>query len=100
MTLPITPDEVGPAKARGIPPQVIEAANELIARNWNGASSRFTLVELAKLARTKLGDPLHRFHEGDLDIEISFSLAGWSVVFDKPGYCESYDAFFVFARRR
>ena len=103
MTKPITPAEVESAKTarQGNNPAVIEAANELIAQRWNGHDARFKLHELGALARQKLGwEPKREFEDGDLDIEPIFRKAGWSVEFDRPGYNESYDAFFVFKKRR
>lgn len=34
-----------------------------------------------------------------LDIEDSYRAVGWHVEYDKPGYCESYEATFTFKRR-
>lgn len=102
MTKPLSPKDVENAKATtgNTIPQVIEAANELIAQRWNGYESRFFLHELAKLARSKLGwDEKKFFEDGDLDIEPIFRKAGWVVDFDRPGYNETYEAFFVFTKR-
>lgn len=33
-----------------------------------------------------------------LDIEDTYRKAGWNVEYDKPGYCENYDAYFVFSK--
>jgi hypothetical protein len=34
-----------------------------------------------------------------LDVEEIFEKNGWSVSYDKPGYCESYDASFEFTAK-
>lgn len=39
------------------------------------------------------------FERGYLDIEETYRKAGWSVVYDKPGYNETYDAFYTFTRK-
>lgn len=103
MTKPLSPKDVESAKAarKGNNEKVIEAANELIAQRWDGYEARFFLHELGKLAREKLGwDGKKEFEDGDLDIEPVFRKAGWSVEFDRPGYNETYEAFFVFRKRR
>lgn len=103
MTKPLSPKDVESAKAKtGVTiPQVIEAANELIAQRWDGYEARFFLHELGARAREKLGwDKKKEFEDGDLDIEPIFRKAGWSVEFDRPGYNENYEAHFIFKKRR
>ena len=101
MTKPITPDEVAVKKATIIRAEIIEAANELIAKNWNGRSSTFKLSDLTKLARQKLNmENSEFFEDGELDIEPVFEEAGWSVKFDKPAYNETYASYFEFRRKR
>jgi hypothetical protein len=34
-----------------------------------------------------------------MDFEPFYEKAGWKVVYDKPGYCESYAANFTFTRK-
>ena len=34
-----------------------------------------------------------------LDVEEVYRKAGWKVEYDKPGYCEDYEAYFVFEKR-
>jgi hypothetical protein len=103
VTKPLSPKDVESAKTarQGNNKAVIEAANELIAQRWNGHDATFKLHELAKLAREKLGwDARKQFEDGDLDIEPIFRKAGWSVDFDRPGYNETYEAHFIFTKRR
>ena len=35
-----------------------------------------------------------------LDIEPAYRNAGWKVEFDKPGYNETYDSYFVFSKKK
>lgn len=101
MTKPLTPSDVERVKTERLRPEMIEAANELIAERWDGYSSRFTLYDLGALARKKLD--MHekdQFRPGELDIEPVFERAGWSVKFDRPGFNEFYDAYFVFTKKR
>lgn len=102
MTKPITPDEVGKTKESRIPAQVIDAFNELITENWGGRSATFTqdkvveriLIKMPGVARSDV------FERRWLDVENLFRRAGWTVAYDKPGYCETYEATFMFTRRR
>lgn len=40
------------------------------------------------------------FDKGWLDIESAYRKAGWHVEYDKPGYCETYVAYWEFTRKR
>lgn len=101
MTKPISPKDVEIAKAaHGEMSLIIEAANELIAEKWNGYDATFTVRELGARARPKLGmQEDEKFKDGQLDIEPIFRKAGWNVEFDRPGYCENYEARFIFKKR-
>lgn len=101
MAKPITPDEVVAKKLDVVRPEIIEAANELIAKHWNGNYAKFTLDELCQLSRKKLKmEKGQQFEDGELDIEPIFRKAGWKVDFDRPGYNETYPATFEFTKRR
>lgn len=100
---PVSPDNIN--KNKIIPDFVVAAANELIQKHWNGNRAQFTLEALVKLAlEKKPEEDTHTkeslFGEHAFDIEPLFRSAGWRVEFDKPGYCESYDAFFFFSKGR
>jgi hypothetical protein len=100
VTAPISPKDVESAKTARIPPEVIEAANELIAEKWNGYSALFTITELCERARPKLKmEPGSQFKTGQLDIEVVFRKAGWLVDYDNPGYNETYTGFWTFKKR-
>lgn len=97
---PITPDEVVAKKELDMPEQVIEAANELIAKNWNGTSSTFKQDSLIERIIQKMPGTERRtiFENHWIDIEDMYRAEGWSVVYDKPGYNESYAATFEFKK--
>ena len=100
---PISPNEVKQKRIESIPDFVIEAANNLIAKKWNGFSSTFKLNELVKESLKIGGDEVSRedlFDNHSFDIEPIFEKAGWKVNFDKPGYNESYDSFFEFTPKK
>lgn len=100
--LPITPEEVVQQKKVQIPPEVFNAFNDMIAKHWNGISARFTqnavvVAILAYLPEKNAGDI---FSNHWLDVEDIYREAGWRVVFDRPGYCDSYEATFEFSKKR
>ncbi len=109
MTKPISPEEVMPQKLETMPDEVIQAFNEVIIKNWNGHKSKFRQGEIVACIIDKLrnsgmealpsrtsGLKTMIFDNHWLDVEDAFRDEGWKVEFDKPGYCEDYDAFFVF----
>jgi hypothetical protein len=98
---PIKPSEITKAKAAAIPDWVIEAVNELLLAKWNGREARFTLKEVMALAMPKAPEATTRQQVYDnhlMDFEDLYRKEGWKVLFDKAGYNESYDDFFVFTR--
>lgn len=92
---PITPDEVDEGKH--IPAEVIEAFNELIAEGSGHVKQKDAVARIVQ----KMGlDSNVVYQRGWLNVEGAYRKAGWKVDYDKPGYNETYDAFFVFTRRR
>ena len=106
MSGPIKAQDIVKAKTTTIPDEVFDAFNELIASKWDGRSAHITQDEVVKLSLVKLqstGKDISRnklFESGWLDIEDSYREAGWDVGYDKPGYNESYEAFFVFSKTK
>lgn len=97
---PITPDEVVKRKGSVIPDQVIEAVNTLVAKKWTGSSATFKQDDIVGIIRGVMGvsrDTI--FEAGWLDFEPVFEEAGWKVYYDKPGYCEDYNATFTFSKK-
>lgn len=105
-TGPMSPDEIDALKTTRIPEEVFEAFNEAIADKWNGSSATVKQDEVARAAvkklRARLPDAtLDTLYTNNwLDIENAYQKKGYTVEYDKPGYCESYDAVFIFRRRR
>jgi hypothetical protein len=100
---PIAPDEIIPAREEQIPDGVIEAFNELIAKNYQSGSSIVKQPAVVNLIMVKMGltdgDRSKVYDEYWLNIEEIYRKAGWTVEYDKPGYNENYDAFFTFTRK-
>ena len=109
MIRPFTPDEVLANKREVIPAFVIEAVNTLLTKRFSGTSCTIRQKELIELAE-KIGmdqgtipDWATRqtfFDEHWLDFEPIFKAAGWNVVYDKPGWDETYEPFWKFERSK
>lgn len=100
MTDPITPDDVAGAKLTALPDLVIIVFNKLIAEAWDGHRAE-VYQEDAVAAILDAGVVATReevFERHLLNVEPVYQAAGWSVVFDKPGWNESYQAYFAFTR--
>lgn len=95
---PITPQEVIEHKQKQIPDEVINTFNELIAQNFNGYSATVIQKDVVSLLEKRgfIRDGIFNYHL--LDVEDIYRNAGWKVKYDKPAYCESYDAYFEFRR--
>lgn len=92
----IKPSEIAGRKAKSMPPAVLESFNELIAENFSGGSATVVQKDVVKRMVSKGLKSADIYENGWLDVEGIFEKNGWSVHYDKPGYCESYDAFFEF----
>lgn len=101
----ITPDEVVEKKQEQLPDFVVEAFNEMIAKNWNGRSASFKQDDVVNLICQKMGYEEYRaavnkiYAEHWLDVEDVYRSAGWVVKYDKPAYNESYPATFEFSKK-
>ena len=102
---PISPDEVINKKKKLLPDGVIEAFNELIAKNWDGNQSVIDQDDVVNLICEKVGDGMGNsaprrlvFDNNWLNVEEIYEAQGWEVEYDKPGYNEVYSASFIFSR--
>ena len=97
MTQPLSPAAITEAKQATIPPIVLEVVNEHLARLWNGSSARILLKGLVEALEPHFSrEELFKNHY--LDFEDIYREAGWTVVYDKPGYDETYDSFYLFKK--
>lgn len=98
MTKPITPKEVQENATK--PDEIIEAFNELIKKYWDGKQSQFRQMEIVALIIDKmnLDDPKIVYDNHWLDVKYIYCRVGWEVIYDKPGYHESYPATFTFSK--
>jgi hypothetical protein len=98
---PITPGDVAAGAAGAVPDFVLQAFNELLAQKARNGSARITQNEVIERIISLSPTPLPRqqiFDKNWLDVESIYRAAGWKVRYDKPGYCENYDAYFEFKK--
>lgn len=93
---PIRPEQIN----QTFPEKVYEAFNALIQKNFSGNSATVKQQEVVD-AMISLGLKKKDIDKnGWLNVEKAYEKAGWTVQYDKPGYNESYEAFFVFSKKR
>lgn len=102
---PVAPSEIGEAKGAFFPPEVIQAFNECITAHFSHSSANFTqekvVDRITELMQVK-NESFHRsmiFTRGYLNVEAYYEGVGWKVEYDRPGYCETYDANYTFTKR-
>lgn len=94
---PISPMEAVSIKAASLPDDVIDEWNKAIAEAFQGNSATVVQAEMATRLAKRMGvDRNVVFDRHWLDVEDMYRAAGWHVEYDKPGYNESYKAFFTF----
>ena len=96
---PIKPSEI----AKSVPDFVLKAFNVLIAEQWDGDSSVVhQKAVVAKIIEESGGETTATqiFEKKWLDVEDVYRKKGWFVVYDKPGWDESYEAFFRFTKKK
>jgi len=97
--VPISPSEIPAKKAEVIPPFVFDAVNQLLIERSDGPST-ITLLQKNIVALIKeTMPPGIDFVNTWLNFEDAYREKGWIVTYDKPAYCENYDAFFEFRQK-
>ena len=99
---PISPNEVKQKRIESIPDFVIEATNNLIAKQWDGHRATVKLKDLiAETLRIKpSANSRELFEDHSFDIEPVFRKSGWTVKYDQPAYNEDYDSFYEFTPKK
>lgn len=97
---PIKPKEVQSKKDAALPEKVFEVFNKLITKNWDGHQATVHEDEACMLIgkALKITDA-QVYHRHLLDVESAYRKAGWKVKYDKPGFNEDYEAFYVFTKK-
>jgi len=100
MIKPIKPSEIKAAKNKNIPDAVIKIFNDFIVKEYDDVSAVVVKDEVLKKITSELNvSRNHVIDNGWLDVEDLYRKAGWKVIYDKPGYNESYDAFYKFTKK-
>lgn len=99
---PITPKEAGTAFREALPDAVIEEWNAAISEagshDWDYRVIRQD--DIAERLAKRMGVALEVvFAKRWLDVEPLYEAVGWTVVYDRPGFNETYPATFKFTPR-
>ena len=96
---PIRPSECAEQEGSHIPEIVISVVNSFLKERYRN-DGKITIKQDEIIARIqRLNPDLDRreiFDNKWLDFETVYRKNGWEVNYDKPGYCETYDAYFEF----
>jgi hypothetical protein len=99
MTGPLKPKDVQKRKDAALPEEVFQVFNDLIQEGWNETWAVVQQNEAATRIAKALGiTKAQAFQRKLLDVESAYRKAGWKVEYDKPGYCETYEATFRFSK--
>lgn len=95
----LTPEDI--LKTATAPDYVIEAVNKLLCAKVKGGFASIKQNEIIDEILKARPDLTRQslYDNRDLDFEDVYRNAGWDVNYDKPGYNETYAAFFTFTRR-
>ena len=101
MRTPITPDDVADLKTTLVPDAVLEVFNAAIAEAWDGSVAvvqqdrvATDIAAMLDISRGAVFDLKY------LNVEPIYRNAGLHVVYDKPGYNETYAATFKFTKAK
>lgn len=98
---PITPSEIIENLEEILPPVVIQAVNYLLTKEYRGGEAKILqdeiITEIIRLDGSYTRDQI--FSEKMLDFEEIYRKNGWSVLYDKPAYNETFAANFIFKKK-
>lgn len=103
MTKPISPDDFADIQVV-IPDEVFVVVNALLTQKKQIGGATLSQITIFQKEVTDKLETEYDFNRRDiydkhmLDFEPAYREVGWKVVFDKPAYCESYEAFWVFSK--
>lgn len=108
---PFSPDEARANKIFVLPPQLIQAVNELLSERYvDRGEIHMKLKDVKERVKqifraentsdTAIGyDPTRGWSEkGYWDFEPVYRQQGWHVSYDGPAYNESYDGYYIFKK--
>ena len=92
---PLSPNEVQQKWTSQVPGEIFEAINSLLVEKWHGNESQIFIYQKEIIDRVNIPkDEIYKNHW--LDIEPFYEEMGWTVLYDQPAYCESYESNFTF----
>lgn len=97
---PVRPEEVVDLQKKLIPPEVIETFNRFIGSTVLNGRAVVKQREVVDALAEKGLDRSAIYDNGWLNVEDIYRDAGWKVVYDKPGYNESYPPTFTFTAKK
>ena len=99
---PIKPNEIKKQQLENIDPEMIQAVNELLMKEFESYSCSLSqqdiiakYFELKNLENTTINRKI-MFDRKQLNFEPLLEKEGWNVTYDRPGYNETYEASFKF----
>lgn len=93
---PIGPEQAEQLRMEQFPGEVLEVFNALIAKNMVRGRAVIRQDDAVRALVARGMNEGKIFQDGLLDVEDMYRQAGWKVTYDKPGYNESGNAYFVF----
>lgn len=97
----LSPEEILELKHELTPPEVLETVNRLLAEKFKrGGYVHLKQEEVIAALEERGLERADIFARHWLDFEDIYRDAGWEVVYDAPGFNESYDAYFEFRAPR
>lgn len=96
MVNPLSPAEAKAAHLHTLPGEVIKAVNDRLVRAGDASKIIIRQNELVDELAAMGFDRDILFRDHLLDFEDLFRERGWNVVYDKPGYNETYSAYWTF----
>jgi hypothetical protein len=94
--VPIKPSDIPAQKALVIPSFVFDCFNASIALNFQNGRANVIEHVVWKLIKEKCKENGIEPDLHFLNIEEAYRANGWKVEYDKPAYCETYDASYTF----
>lgn len=94
---PITPEEITEMQLDAMPDTVLEIVNRLITEKIRQGNA---VIYQKDIVRELVGCGFKSeeiFARGWLNFEDIYRASGWKVEYDKPGWNETYDAYFKFS---
>ena len=99
MTKPISPSEAQDYVS-DIPDYIIDIFNTLIKKSYRNGRAIVYQKEVERFVESMVGGKQlnQAFDNGWFDVEELYENEGWKVLYDKPGYNETYEAYYEFIR--